>query len=41
MRRPIKKRPPTKKDPIYGTENTTRLINYVMEEGKKATARAV
>ncbi len=41
MRRPVKRVNNVFKDPVYGTENVTRLINCVMEQGKKNTARRV
>jgi small subunit ribosomal protein S7 len=41
MRRPIKKRAPVLPDPVYGSMNVTRLMNYIMESGKKNTARQV
>jgi small subunit ribosomal protein S7 len=41
MRRPIKKRPTVTKDERYGSENVSRLINYVMLRGQKETARGI
>ena len=41
MRRPIKKRDPVRPDPIYQSVLVTKLVNYVMERGKKDTARKV
>lgn len=40
MRRPIKNKRPTIADPIYG-EQVARLVNYLMEGGKKETARGI
>lgn len=39
MRRPIKKRKPLGPDPLYKSVLVTKLVNYVMEKGKKDTAR--
>ncbi len=41
MRRPIKKKNIIKPDSVYKSEKVTKLINYVMERGKKDTARKV
>ena len=41
MRRPIKKRPVTKPDERYNSDNVARLINYVMLRGQKDTARGI
>jgi small subunit ribosomal protein S7 len=41
MRRPIKRRHELQADEIYGSVKVSKLINYVMERGKKDTARAV
>ena len=41
MRRPIKRRPPIQPDEMYGSVKVTKLINYVMERGKKDTARKI
>lgn len=41
MRRPVKIRNNIVKDPVYGTENVTRLVHCIMERGKKNTARSV
>ena len=41
MRRPIKKRNPVQPDEMYGSVKVSKLINYVMERGKKDTARKV
>lgn len=41
MRRPIKRRNPVQPDSIYGSVKVSKLINYVMECGKKDTARKV
>ncbi len=41
MRRPIKKRKPVEPDEQYGSVKVSKLINYVMERGKKDTARKV
>ena len=41
MRRPIKRRHELQPDEIYGSVKVSKLINYVMERGKKDTARAV
>ena len=40
MRRPIKARRKPHTDPVYG-EHVARLVNYIMEEGKKETARGI
>ena len=41
MRRPIKKRYTAGPDSVYNSVKVTKLINYVMESGKKSTARAI
>lgn len=41
MRRPIKKRPELLPDHIYQSVNVAKLINYVMERGKKNTASKI
>jgi small subunit ribosomal protein S7 len=41
MRRPLKKKREWRPDLKYGSENLTRFINAVMQDGKKDTARAV
>jgi small subunit ribosomal protein S7 len=41
MRRPIKKKRPVIKDAVYGSENVTRVINLLMERGKKNAARKI
>lgn len=41
MRRPIKKKPAIRPDGVYGSVKVAKLINYVMERGKKDTARRV
>ena len=41
MRRPLKKKHAIAADPIYGSEKVTKLINYIMERGKKETARKI
>lgn len=41
MRRPIKNRRVTQPDEVYGSVKVTKLINYVMERGKKDTARKI
>lgn len=41
MRRPIKKRPTVTKDERYNSENVSRLINYIMLNGQKETARKI
>jgi small subunit ribosomal protein S7 len=41
MRRPIKKRPTVSPDVVYGSVDVERLINYVMLDGKKETARKI
>ena len=39
MRRPIKRKNKTVPDPVFGSLIVTKLTNYVMERGKKDTAR--
>lgn len=41
MRRPIKRRPVARPDEIYQSAYVTKLINYVMQRGQKATARSI
>ncbi len=41
MRRPIKRKHLPQADPIYGSLKVAKLINYVMERGKKDTARKI
>ena len=41
MRRPIKKRPVIKPDMKFGSVEVERLINYVMLNGQKETARKI
>lgn len=41
MRRPIKKRAPVSPDIKYGSVEVERLINYVMLNGQKETARKI
>lgn len=41
MRRPVKNRNIVQPDEVYGSAKVSKLINYVMERGKKDTARKV
>ncbi len=41
MRRPVKNRKQPAPDEIYGSLKVAKLINYVMERGKKDTARKI
>lgn len=41
MRRPIKNKKAPTPDPIYQSVLVTKLVNYIMERGKKDTARNV
>lgn len=41
MRRPLKKKHVLEPDSVYGSEKVTKLINYIMERGKKDTARKI
>lgn len=41
MRRPIKRRAPIQPDRLYNSVKIEKLINYVMEEGKKETANKI
>ena len=41
MRRPIKRKNQLQPDPVYGSVKVSKLINYVMERGKKDTARKI
>lgn len=41
MRRPIKRRAPLGKDEKYDSQNVSRLVNYIMLNGQKETARKI
>jgi len=41
MRRPVKNRNMPEPDSVYGSVKISKLINYVMERGKKDTARKI
>ncbi len=41
MRRPVKNRKQPQPDEVYGSLKVAKLINYVMECGKKDTARKI
>lgn len=41
MRRPVKNRKHPEPDEIYGSLKVAKLINYVMERGKKDTAKKI
>lgn len=41
MRRKLKAKPKTEPDYLYESEKVTKFVNYVMEAGKKQTARKV
>lgn len=41
MRRPIKRKHVPGPDPVYGSVKVSKLVNYVMERGKKDTARKI
>ncbi|MFZ2886726.1 MAG: 30S ribosomal protein S7 [Minisyncoccia bacterium] len=41
MRRPVKNRNMPSPDEVYGSVKVSKLINYVMERGKKDTARKI
>src|SRR3984957_5864805 len=41
MRRPVKNRKQPEADDVYGSFKVAKLINYVMERGKKDTARKI
>jgi small subunit ribosomal protein S7 len=41
MRRPIKKRPALTKDERFDSVNVSRLVNYIMLNGQKETARKI
>jgi len=41
MRRPVKNRLQPQPDEVYGSFKVAKLINYVMERGKKDTARKI
>src|SRR5258708_13628160 len=41
MRRPMKRKHLPQPDELYGSVKVSKLINYVMERGKKDTARKI
>ncbi|PCI89576.1 30S ribosomal protein S7 [Candidatus Kaiserbacteria bacterium] len=41
MRRPLKKKHIIAEDSVYGSVKVTKLINYIMQRGKKDTARKI
>jgi small subunit ribosomal protein S7 len=41
MRRKLKAKPKIQPDYLYDSEKVTKFVNYVMQEGKKSTARKV
>ena len=41
MRRPVKNRNIPGPDPVYNSQKVERLINYIMLDGKKETARRI
>ncbi|OGF83143.1 30S ribosomal protein S7 [Candidatus Giovannonibacteria bacterium RIFCSPLOWO2_01_FULL_46_13] len=41
MRRPFKKKVERNPDPVYQSDLVEKLTNYIMEDGKKSTARKV
>lgn len=41
MRRPVKRKQPLKPDFKYDSQKVEKLINYVMQGGKKTTARKI
>lgn len=41
MRRKLKAKPKIEPDYLYDSEKITKFVNYVMQEGKKSTARKV
>lgn len=41
MRRPLKKKHTIGPDDVYGSVKVSKLINYIMERGKKDTARKI
>ncbi len=41
MRRKVKRQPKQKPDYIYNSEKVSKFINYIMECGKKNTARSI
>ncbi len=41
MRRKVKNRKEVTADPVYNSQKVAKLVNYVMERGKKETARAI
>src|SRR6266704_2150277 len=41
MRRKLKAKPKLTPDSVYNSEKVAKFINYLMQEGKKTTARGV
>jgi len=41
MRRKVKNRKELSPDPVYNSQKVTKLVNYVMEDGKKEAARKI
>lgn len=41
MRRPVKKLGPVSPDFVYGSFHVSKLVNYIMERGKKNVARKI
>ena len=41
MRRKLKTKPPIQPDFTYDSDKVTKFVNYVMENGKKTTARKI
>ena len=41
MRRKVKNRKELSPDPIYNSQKVTKLVNYVMNDGKKEAARKI
>lgn len=41
MRRKVKNRKELSPDPIYNSQKVTKLINYIMHDGKKEAARKI
>ena len=41
MRRKVKNRKELSPDPIYNSQKVTKLINYIMQDGKKEAARKI
>ena len=41
MRRKVKNRKELSPDPIYNSQKVTKLINYIMNDGKKEAARKI